>query len=787
MKWFYNLKIQTKLIASFMSMLSLAVFPGVFSIIQLTGGGAAKEMETSWLPSIGVLAGALALGLYLAFLIARAISRPLKEAVEVVDLIASGDLTSVIEVKGKDETGELLQALKTMQDSLLARTISDNKAAGESLRVKNALDKVATNVMIADNDLNIVYMNESVQDMLRSAESDIRKDLPNFNVNKLMGANIDSFHKNPAHQRQMLKALSSTYRTSIKVGGRSFSLIANPVLNTAGERLGSVVEWKDMTDELKLQSELEARREQDKKTADDSLRVKNALDKASTAIMIADNDLNIVYMNESVNDTLRKAESDLRKDLPNFNVSKLMGANIDSFHKNPAHQRQMLKALSSTYRTSIKVGGRSFNLVANPVLNQAGERVGTVVEWNDVTAEIKIQEEVDRVVNGAMVGNLTQRLDLADKVGFMKTLSEGINKLTQTASSVIDETVGALNLISNGDLTQKITAEYEGSFGEIKDNTNTTIEKLSEIVSQIRQATDAITTAAKEIATGNSDLSQRTEEQASSLEETASSMEELTSTVKQNAENSKQANQLAIGARDVAVKGGEVVGKVVTTMSSINESSKKIVDIISVIEGIAFQTNILALNAAVEAARAGEQGRGFAVVAGEVRTLAQRSASAAKEIKGLIGDSVEKVEDGTKLVDQAGKTMDEIVSSVKRVTDIIAEISAASVEQSAGIDQVNKAISQMDEVTQQNAALVEEAAAAAESLEEQAIKLSDTMSMFKLSGIEQRVPPGRARAEAGTATHHPVARAAVAHQPNSKPAKAKAKPASSTEDEWKEF
>jgi methyl-accepting chemotaxis protein len=259
------------------------------------------------------------------------------------------------------------------------------------------------------------------------------------------------------------------------------------------------------------------------------------------------------------------------------------------------------------------------------------------------------------------------------------------------------------------------------------------VDKLTGIVGGVRSTTESITTAAQEVAAGNSDLSQRTEEQASSLEETASSMEELTSTVRQNAENAKQANQLAVNASDVAVKGGQAVGDVVQTMASISASSKKIVDIIAVIEGIAFQTNILALNAAVEAARAGEQGRGFAVVASEVRNLAQRSAAAAKEIKDLIGDSVDKVDIGAKQVDQAGATMEEIVNAVKRVTDIMSEIAAASNEQTAGIEQVNKAITQMDEVTQQNAALVEEASASAESMREQAKGLYQAVSVFKLS------------------------------------------------------
>ena len=287
--------------------------------------------------------------------------------------------------------------------------------------------------------------------------------------------------------------------------------------------------------------------------------------------------------------------------------------------------------------------------------------------------------------------------------------------------------------VARGDLSGEINANSSDEAGQLLASLKTMQDVLCRMISDIQEAVESMNTAAQEIAAGNADLSQRTEAQASSLEETASSMEELTSTVKQNAENAKQANQLAVSASDVAGKGGRAVGQVVDTMSSINESSRKIVDIISVIDGIAFQTNILALNAAVEAARAGEQGRGFAVVAAEVRNLAQRSAAAAKEIKVLIGDSVSKVEDGSKQVEQAGQTMEEIVASIKRVTDIMAEISAASVEQSAGIDQVNQAITLMDDATQQNAALVEQAAASAEALEEQAQNMARTVSVFKLT------------------------------------------------------
>ena len=324
-----------------------------------------------------------------------------------------------------------------------------------------------------------------------------------------------------------------------------------------------------------------------------------------------------------------------------------------------------------------------------------------------------------------------------------------INDLLDTHIAVKDKVVDAIAAYSKGDLGVKMD-RLPGEAGAVSDAVDGVRDSLVTIIGQIKQSTDSINTAAKEIAHGNADLSQRTEQQASSLEETASSMEELTSTVKQNSENAKQANQLAIGASEVAVRGGVVVGEVVRTMDEITAASKKISDIISVIDGIAFQTNILALNAAVEAARAGEQGRGFAVVATEVRNLAQRSAAAAREIKTLIGDSVQKVESGSKLVGEAGSTIREVVQQVKRVTDIMSEISAASMEQSSGIEQVNTAVTQMDEVTQQNAALVEQAAAAAESLQEQAEALVDAVSVFRLEegngapidhhGVERRSP-----------------------------------------------
>ncbi|ABI59425.1 methyl-accepting chemotaxis protein [Nitrosomonas eutropha] len=444
----------------------------------------------------------------------------------------------------------------------------------------------------------------------------------------------------------------------------------------------------------------------------ENLRVRNALDIATSAIMIANNSGMIIFMNRMVREILAKEEdeAEVRKSL-----------------------QSRLKALASQQQIdNVRIGERTYSLVLMPVTSESGERVGSVVEWRDRTQELTIEREIMDIVQAGVAGDFSKRLTLIGKEGFFRQLAEGINRLMESTSQGLDELASILEAMAEGDLTQKITRDYQGMLGRLKDDSNSTVTQLTGIVAQIKEAVGLIGTASKEIADGNTDLSQRTEQQAANLEKTAASMDELTSTVKQNASNAHQANQLAASASSVAVKGGQVVSEVVQTMSEINDSSKKIVDIISVIDGIAFQTNILALNAAVEAARAGEQGRGFAVVATEVRTLAQRSAAAAKEIKELINNSVLKVEDGTQQVDQAGKTMEEIVQSVKHVTDIMGEISAASQEQSQGIEQVNQAISQMDEITQQNAALVEQAAAASESMREQAEQLSRAVAVFKL-------------------------------------------------------
>ncbi len=524
-----------------------------------------------------------------------------------------------------------------------------------------------------------------------------------------------------------------------------------------------------------------------KRASDENARIRQALDCVETNVRIADPCGRVIYANPALLKTIRAIEAEIRKDAPGFSVDTFVGSSIGRLYADPDAALKRLAALTQTTRTQMLIGGRTFDVVTSPILNAAGERLGSVGEWRDRTDELLAETEVQALVAAAVDGDFSARLAAEGKVGFFRDLSEGLNRLMVGVAGSLHDLARVLNAIARGDLTEKITADYGGTFGQLKDDTNTTVERLREVVGQIKEASESINVAAQEISAGNSDLSSRTEEQASSLEETASSMEQLNATVRQNADNARQAKELAGSSNEVAEQGGAMVGRVVETMGSIQESAKKIADIIGVIDSIAFQTNILALNAAVEAARAGEQGRGFAVVASEVRSLAQRSAQAAREIKALIADSVDKVEDGAKLVNEAGQTMEEVVSNFQKLSSLVTEIAEASSEQSSGIEQVTQAVGQMDEVTQQNAALVEEAAAAAESLEDQARSLVRSVAMFRLHAgsvpESQAAPVPDNVARLPERSRSTASRVALAPLPKVR----RAGGGSEIDDEWEEF
>jgi methyl-accepting chemotaxis protein len=641
----------------------------------------------------------------------------------------------------------------------------------EVARLQTAVGSAMTAIMMVDRDLIVTYVNESTSTLLGRHRDALAAVYPGFDVDNIVGTCIDIFHKNPAHQRGMLSDPSNLpHSVDINVGHLIFNINVTAQVDKVGNYIGNTLEWLDVTVQRAKEIEIAC--------------LQSAVNGAEANLMMCDADLNITYANPAVIEMLRNREDVLRARFPSFSVENLVGQSIDQFHKHPGHQRGLLANVSDLpARAEIKIADLEFEVNATAILGANGEYMGNMVEWKDITEQKDAERQIASLIESASKGELGQRLNAEryqgfmrrlsvsvnglmdaivseqsnaenqisglldsaiagkldsrindkDTVGFLSRLAAGLNRLMDAISAPLTESSRVMAALSEGDLIQVMNGEYHGEFATMQDALNLSVNNLRDMVTQIREAATGIQSSASEIAQGNLDLSNRTEAQAASLEETASSVEEFTATVKQNAENASQANTLAASARGQAEKGGEVVGRAVGAMREINSSSKRISDIIGVIDEIAFQTNLLALNAAVEAARAGEQGRGFAVVASEVRNLAQRSAQAAKEIKTLIKDSVEKVDEGTKLIDESGATLGEIVSSVKKVSDIIAEIALASQEQASGIEQVNKAIAEMDKVTQENAALVEQAAAASQSMDSLSRGLSDQMTYFRTS------------------------------------------------------
>ena len=548
--------------------------------------------------------------------------------------------------------------------------------------VKSAIDNANSVILMTDNQFTITYANQSAMKMLSQNATLFRGIWPQFEPERVIGVSIDRFHRHPEHQRRLLSDPKNLpFRTEISVGQFKFVLRVSASLRPNGQIAGYLLEWEDVT---------EARRQE-----------AVSLEMAEQLKAISVNQMMVEF---ALDGTILTANSNLLQAI-GYSLEELKGK----------HHRVLVdpsEAAAPEYRAFWeKLGRGEFCAGQYRRLRRDGQEVWMQASYNPIP---DASGKPSKVVKFASDITAAKKLELETR-------------------RAMTETMRVMRAIAEGDLQESMEGEFAGDFAALRDSVNTCARNLRSLVGQIRSAATVISTSASEISQGNLDLSQRTEEQAASIEETASSMEELTGTVRQNADNARQANQLAAGAREQAEKGGSVVELAVSAMSAINEASKKIADIIGVIDEIAFQTNLLALNAAVEAARAGEQGRGFAVVAAEVRNLAQRSAGAAKEIKALIADSVTKVGEGSRLVNDSGMTLQQIVSAVKKVSDIVAEIAEASGEQSAGIQRIGDAIAQMDQGVQQNAALVEEAAATSASMDEQAHGLIKLMNVFKMT------------------------------------------------------
>jgi len=666
-----------------------------------------KNYQLALRNSVVLMASGALLAIFLAWFIIRSAMRKLGAdpgvAAQVARRVASGDLE--FEMKpGRHDAISLMGALRQMKDSLLHSKLDYQGQINAIAKVQGVIECSVDGDVANANDVFLNLLGYSLEDV--------------------KGKNYSMFADDA---REMWPALQrgESRQGEFRVLGRGkselwFQGVFNPIVDATGKPFKVVAYLSDITKQ-RQEALLNA-------------AFRGALDRLDANVMCADNDMKIIFVNPAAERMLSRAQESFRADLPGFDAGKIMGASLETLTREPSVLRGVIANLTDIVTRQEVIGGRTMKTIMSPMKDGTGRRLGTVLEWFDRTQEVATETELHQVITDVTAGNLDNRITLEGKRDFFLTLSNGINSLVDAIATVVVEVRGVVAAANTGDLTRRIdTKGKAGLLVQIGSGINDLTSTLSDVVSQVKKASAEVSRGADEISQGNANLSQRTEETASSLEETASSMEEMTSTVKQNADNAAHASKLGVAARDQAEKGGAVVSKAVNAMVGINDASKKIADIISVIDGIAFQTNLLALNAAVEAARAGEQGRGFAVVATEVRNLAGRSAGAAKEIKALIQDTVSKVGEGSALVTQSGATLEQIVTAVKKVTDIVAEIAAASHEQASGIDQVNKAVMQLDELTQQNAALVEQASAASQAMAEQARDLNASMSRYHVN------------------------------------------------------
>ncbi|MBI4693205.1 MAG: HAMP domain-containing protein [Gammaproteobacteria bacterium] len=587
-------------------------------------------------------------------------------------------------------------AFNDVLDNIAAKRREELAAAAQNQRVVQALDNVSSNVMLIDAAHRVIYVNRTGRRGFTALAPSFVAALPGFDPERLVGAGLEALFVDAGAMRATLEGLHGTYVTELVYGDSTLKLVATPVLDSDGTRLGTVLEWRDLTGEKVAEHQLEG----------------------------------MVY-------GASKGELEWRIEVDKFEegflkrlavgINKMLDALIGPFE------------LAAGYVDRISRGD-----IPPPITEQYSGSFKRLQDNLNVCIESvnRLVEDTETLSVAGVAGRLATRADVSRHHGDFRRIVEGINNTLDAIVRPVDEAKAAVSRLADGDLTHRMRGAYQGDFAVLRDAINGSVDQLRETIGRIRESAATMQTAATEIAQGNLDLSARTEQQGAQLEETASSIEQLTSTVKQNAQSSHEADELAGTARSHAERGGSVVESAVAAMAAIASSSKKIAEITAVIDELAFQTNLLALNAAVEAARAGEQGRGFAVVAAEVRNLAQRSAGAAKEIRTLIQDSVARVDEGSRLVNESGRTLSEIMQSVKQVSDIVAEIATASEEQYSGIALVNQAVARIDEGTQQNAALVEETAAASKALDDQSRQLLGLVGYFKT--------------EAGSATSAPL-------------------------------
>lgn len=640
---------------------------------------------------------------YVSFWIMGSIARPISQAVQVAQAVAAGQLDTEIEVSGENETAHLLGALQTMTANLQEA----GHEARRNTRVKIALDTAAANMMIFAEDGKLVYLNHAMQATLQALSACLKPNAQDFSSDQLRGESLDHLPLLASLHSQTLRAMTVPQQSKLQVSEQYFTITITPVFSATNVRLGSIAEWHNRTSELIAET-----------LAQSNARIKMALDSVSLPVRIADQQGRILYINPALQEVLVRDEAEFKKVNPAFSAQDVIGSSIGLFYPDPAAAIDRLAALTERVKTRMTLGGRQYDVMTAPVIGQDGKKIGSVGQWLDVTSQLAAEQEIGFIVDAAAAGDFTHRVSSEGKEGFFLQLAKAMNKVLATSEVGINEVARVLGAISAGDLSQRIDMPFSGIFDKLKNDANTSCERLSDIILEVRAVTNSVSSAVLELNSTAQSISKSTATQAGGVEQATQSVEEISSSVAHNTDNANITDQIAATAAEQAARGDEAVRETVIAMRNIAAK-------IGIVDDIANQTNLLALNASIEAARAGDQGLGFSVIAKEVRSLAERSQIAAGEISELAVSSVA-------ISESAGQLLATMIPSIRQTSSLVQEIAAASKEQNLGLNHISQSMNQLSQGTQQNAAVAEELTSTAEYLSEQAGQLQDLVDFFKV-------------------------------------------------------